>query len=85
MNEVVDCSLLLYDPHVGTLWYAKPHYSHYLEKNNETIYIKGTFRHIDCSIMFCSMCPLIPKLNDFKKRAWHAIHAVVPRGERFMQ
>jgi len=60
MNEVVDCSILLNDLHVGTLWYANPHYSHSIEKNSEIAFIKGTFSHVNCSIMFCSMCPLIP-------------------------
>ena len=35
--------------------------------------------------MFCNMCPLIPTLADFQKRAWHSRDMVVPRGERSIQ
>jgi len=84
-NEMVDCSLLLNDLHVGTLWYPDPHYSQHIEKNGKTLHIKGTFRHVDCSIIFCNMCPLIPTLADFEKRAWRSRDMVVPRGERFIQ
>jgi len=31
------------------------------------------------------MCPLIPKLDDFKKRVWCASHIVVFRREQFIQ
>ena len=84
-NEMVDFSLLLNEPHVIILWYLDPHYSQHIERNGKTLHIKGTFRHVDGSIMFCNMCPLIPTLADFKRRAWRSRDMVVPTGERSIQ
>jgi len=64
-NEMIDYSLLLNDLHIGTLWYLDPHYSQHIEKNGKILHIKGTLRYVDCSIIFCNMCPLIPTLADF--------------------
>jgi len=81
-DEVVNCSLLLNNLDVGALWYPNLHYSQRIEKNGKSMHIRGTFRHIDCTIMFCKfICPLIPTRAYFKRRAWRPSDMVVCRRE----
>ena len=56
-NEMVDCSLLLNDLHVGTLWYPDPHYSQYIEKMVKLYILKGLLDMLIVQLYFVTCVP----------------------------
>lgn len=81
-RELVDITSLRNDLRAGELWYADPYYSQTIMVERQEIQILGTFRHRDCTRIFCEMCPLIPGLPDFRSRLHWLQKMTIPRGER---
>jgi len=77
---------MLDDPHVGGVWYSKPHVTTSFVKSGKVVEINGMFRHRSCTKvdnlgegfinLCCSMCSTIPLENDFQKRAQREDHSI---------
>jgi hypothetical protein len=82
-ESVIDVRPLLNDPISGKNWYADPNYKCRIQSpSSEIMYIEGTFRHVECTSIFCDKCLLIPSFSDFRKRAWQLTQMLVQKGER---
>jgi hypothetical protein len=67
-DDLIDVCPLLNDHMIGKGWYAEPNYRHIiLGLTNEIIQIEKTFRHFECSTMFCNKCYLILSFPNFHK------------------
>jgi hypothetical protein len=69
-HNLIDVCLLLIDHTIGKGWHAELNYKHtILGLTNEIFQIEGTFRHFECSIMFCNKCSSISNFPDFRNQA----------------
>lgn len=67
----------------GGDWYADPLYVRTVTFSpSRVVAIDGTFRHKQCTLHDCTVCPGIPLLKDFRERVVAESQAVVKRGER---
>ena len=83
---------LLFDPHVGKVWYPEPYLEALLRVQDDVVIVKGSFRHRKCKRISlskepfpgftCSMCAAIVFETDFKLRVIREEHAVEKHGSR---